>query len=504
MPKHIFISYSSEDQPAAVEICAQLEQAGIACWIAPRDVMPGKDYGEEIITAIEATRIMVLVLSDKANASVHVKHEVERAVTKQKIVIPFRIEEIQPSKALEFFISSAHWIDAYVPPLEVKVRLLADTIRTMLGLPAPAAAPNPAPADQNPAPMPVRPVQPALIASEPKSIVVEARITPELPPLPQVAEWVSDPEIREIVVKAVNGVQIHRYIGNDLNSQTIWQDNLACYKGREIPELCLFIEHTQDPHACRRATLLLYRSLSVREGWPYIARVLPLCPRAFISSPPNSGVRNEARTELTDFIQNAKASREEKWTVLTEVLRQPASGSIIPTLIMFIPPGKKEQTIQILLESLERETSSGGGGDAVAALRNLQAVGHKPRLRTILSQSANFSVADKIAQLLTEWRDSEAVPYIREAVENFRYATSAIASLLRDLYALQGPAAIPYIGEVLLDASVPVQVGILREIDSLGGPALRESVQQLAEMAFDQALKQLVDAYLSKTAPAAK
>lgn len=38
----IFISYSSQDKPTADAACAVLEAAGIRCWIAPRDIMPGR------------------------------------------------------------------------------------------------------------------------------------------------------------------------------------------------------------------------------------------------------------------------------------------------------------------------------------------------------------------------------------------------------------------------------------------------------------------------------
>ena len=135
MPGQIFLSYSSEDQRAAAEICRLLELQGVDCWIAPRDVSPGEDYGVQIIDAIEAARAMVLVLSDHANSSTFVKNEIERAISKNKVVIPFRIENVQPSRALELFISRSQWIDAWTPPLEARIQVLATAIRGLLSLP---------------------------------------------------------------------------------------------------------------------------------------------------------------------------------------------------------------------------------------------------------------------------------------------------------------------------------------------------------------------------------
>src|ERR1700704_2779723 len=83
-----FISYSSQDKPTADATCATLESMGIRCWIAPRDILPGADYGESIINAIENAKAMVLIFSSAANASPQIKREVERAVSKAVPIIP--------------------------------------------------------------------------------------------------------------------------------------------------------------------------------------------------------------------------------------------------------------------------------------------------------------------------------------------------------------------------------------------------------------------------------
>ena len=111
----VFISYSHHDKPAADAACATLEAAGIRCWIAPRDIIPGTVYGGAIIDAIETAKILVLIFSGSANASPQIKREVERAVSKGIPVIPVRIENVVPSKTLEYFLSTPHWLDAFTP-----------------------------------------------------------------------------------------------------------------------------------------------------------------------------------------------------------------------------------------------------------------------------------------------------------------------------------------------------------------------------------------------------
>ncbi len=122
----VFISYSSADKAVADAVCHRLEAAGIRCWIAPRDILPGRDYGEAILDGIEQCRLVVVVFSASSNGSKHVQREVERAVSKEKPILPFRIDAAIPSRSLEYFISGAHWLDAMTPPLDSHIDRLIE------------------------------------------------------------------------------------------------------------------------------------------------------------------------------------------------------------------------------------------------------------------------------------------------------------------------------------------------------------------------------------------
>ena len=157
MTHDVFISYSSKDKPIADGICATMEQNGVRCWIAPRDIRPGADWSGSIIHAIAESRVFVLVLSHFANASPQVKREVERAVNHGIPVIPYRIEDVQPTESLEYFISTPHWLDAFTPPVERHAQYLADTVKRILSEPpASGQASQPARA-AGPASLPPRP-----------------------------------------------------------------------------------------------------------------------------------------------------------------------------------------------------------------------------------------------------------------------------------------------------------------------------------------------------------
>lgn len=141
MAHDVFVSHSVKDKAVAEKIVAHLEAESIRCWVAPRDVVPGADWGESIIDAIESSRIMVLIFSQNANSSSQIKREVERAVDKEVYTIPFRIDDIKPTRSLEYFISTSQWIDAFTPPLENHLDKLVRTARAILARPAEAPVP---------------------------------------------------------------------------------------------------------------------------------------------------------------------------------------------------------------------------------------------------------------------------------------------------------------------------------------------------------------------------
>ena len=132
MAHDVFISASSKDKPATDAVCTVLERNRIRVWMAPRDIVPGVGWAASIIEAIKGAKIMVLVFSSHANSSPQIEREVERAVNKGIPVIPFRVENVEPSDALEYFISAPHWLDAFTPPFEQHLERLAEAVKRLL------------------------------------------------------------------------------------------------------------------------------------------------------------------------------------------------------------------------------------------------------------------------------------------------------------------------------------------------------------------------------------
>jgi TIR domain len=130
--RDVFVSYSKPDADTAIEIVSHLEARAIQCWYAGRDVPAGADWPGEIVNAIGAARVMVLVFSPSANNSSQVRREVMLAMDKSVRVVPFRITDIAPSATLEYFLSGQQWVDAFPPPLAPHCERLCAQLDSLL------------------------------------------------------------------------------------------------------------------------------------------------------------------------------------------------------------------------------------------------------------------------------------------------------------------------------------------------------------------------------------
>jgi hypothetical protein len=113
--RHVFISYSSRDVEVVKRMVRTLEQRGLACWMAPRDVPPGGNFGAAITDAIESAYAMVLVFSKNANTNANeIKKEVVLASQANLVVVPARIENLMPSDgAFRYELSTRQWVDLF-------------------------------------------------------------------------------------------------------------------------------------------------------------------------------------------------------------------------------------------------------------------------------------------------------------------------------------------------------------------------------------------------------
>jgi Mg-chelatase subunit ChlD len=132
MDHQVFISHSSRDKEAAAAICGRLEVGGLRCWMAPRDLLPGHDYALSIMDAIDASRLMLVVLSKDASMSEHVVNEIDRAVAARVPILPVKVDGFALSRSLAYYLGKTQWFDASRPPLESHLNGLVSNVQRLL------------------------------------------------------------------------------------------------------------------------------------------------------------------------------------------------------------------------------------------------------------------------------------------------------------------------------------------------------------------------------------
>ena len=135
----VFISHSSQDRRIALRVCEALERLNLGCWLASRDIGPGDNFQEAIVRAIRTTRVMVLIFTGNANNSDEIKKEIALASQHHLGVIPVRAEDVAPSDAFLYELSTRQWVDAF-DDWDRAMRRLADQISELAGQ-QPAATP---------------------------------------------------------------------------------------------------------------------------------------------------------------------------------------------------------------------------------------------------------------------------------------------------------------------------------------------------------------------------
>jgi TIR domain-containing protein len=133
MAHDVFISHAHKDRSIVQAICQKLEAARVKCWIAERDISAGQDWTEATRNAIGSSRLMLLVLSENANAAPHIEREIAHAFYIKRIIVSLRLTKTLPRRDFLFYLGNVHWFDAACPPAEQELEALTETISGLIG-----------------------------------------------------------------------------------------------------------------------------------------------------------------------------------------------------------------------------------------------------------------------------------------------------------------------------------------------------------------------------------
>jgi transcriptional regulator NrdR family protein len=131
--KHaVYVSHAYEDKSIADAICGKLESAHLKCWKAPWGSAAYEDWREPGRKAIVSSRVIVLVLSENANAAPHLEREIAHAFSLRRIILPFRLAETVPRPEILFYLRNVRWLNAANPPAEEHLEALTARIKELI------------------------------------------------------------------------------------------------------------------------------------------------------------------------------------------------------------------------------------------------------------------------------------------------------------------------------------------------------------------------------------
>ncbi len=132
--RDVFICHrtAAPDQDVADAVCTRLEERGLRCWIAPRNILAGsQNYERDIIKGVENCRIFLFISSLKSIYSEDCEMELKAAVLADKALYSYRIDDTEYDGAFKRALSPVQWLDAADDPYAHLEQLVID-IKGML------------------------------------------------------------------------------------------------------------------------------------------------------------------------------------------------------------------------------------------------------------------------------------------------------------------------------------------------------------------------------------
>src|SRR5580704_3399585 len=132
MKNAVYVSHAYEDKSIADAIYGKLESVHLKCWKANLGTAAFEDWREPGRKAIASSRVVVVVLSENANAAPHLEREIALAISLRRILVPFRLAETTPLPEIRFYLSKVPWLNASNPPAEEHLEALTDRITKLM------------------------------------------------------------------------------------------------------------------------------------------------------------------------------------------------------------------------------------------------------------------------------------------------------------------------------------------------------------------------------------
>jgi hypothetical protein len=124
----VFVSYARANQGAVLPVINAVKQLGKRFWLDQQGIAAGEGWAGEIVRAIKASPRVVVMCSQAAFESDHVKREIYLADRYQKRLVPVFIEQAEPPEDFEYFFAGVQTLKLFETPEAERPQALAQAL----------------------------------------------------------------------------------------------------------------------------------------------------------------------------------------------------------------------------------------------------------------------------------------------------------------------------------------------------------------------------------------
>jgi len=140
----VFISYSREDKDRVLDLAARLRAAGVSLWIDQGGIDGATLWGEEIVNALEGSKVLLLAVTAAATKSHNVAKEVVLVSERKGHILPVHLEPTTIPASLKYPLAGIQHIEYYNGDADANLKVILRSLEragVTISPPRPVAQP---------------------------------------------------------------------------------------------------------------------------------------------------------------------------------------------------------------------------------------------------------------------------------------------------------------------------------------------------------------------------
>jgi len=113
MSAEVFVSYARTDRERVMELVERMRSTGIGVWVDEGGIHGASLWGQEIVDAIDASKVMILMISDSSITSDNVVKELSIASEDKKPILPVYLHRSEIPKSMRYQLAGIQHIEFF-------------------------------------------------------------------------------------------------------------------------------------------------------------------------------------------------------------------------------------------------------------------------------------------------------------------------------------------------------------------------------------------------------